>query len=504
MSDITGDKRRTFGGWIPDRRTTIGGLTVIGWMVTLVGIVLAMMSFAVGSWGAALITLAVTMLVVVFFGLRFGDPNVGTTLAQRIAARILAGNRIARGEARYRTGMFSNLPPGQVTALPGTLANMIEIDGTDGRGTPYTLLYHPVGRTLVAVFACAPDGTQLQEQEAIDQSVSWYGGWIASHSQDSAIVGATVVTDTALRSSEPLIAKIANGIDPNAPEIARAATLEGARRLPGRSTESTTWACVAWSVEGLASTLEEAHAEVAAKLPYHVDALRAAGGGAVVPATSSMLAAMVQVAYDPERSTEIATDDLLGLHNPIRVSQAGPEYFDDDYKRVVLHDGVASMTALGLVPPRVEITENTLDGLFGPADRFLRKRVAVMYRPVSPAKTMHLAEQMSKGSHMEATAKGRVSEHSRRKVGQAQHLERQVVEGAAMTRISIAVTVTFAQDARAYREALTKLKSLLESSSIAYRMCDWDAGPAFHTTLPLGVLPWLYEPLVEKAAGAIA
>ncbi|MGJ0389814.1 hypothetical protein OD997_11555 [Microbacterium sp. CGR1] len=40
----------------------------------------------------------------------------------------------------------------------------------------------------------------------------------------------------------------------------------------------------------LASSLREGHAEVVAKLPYHVDALRQAGGGAVVPATSGMLA----------------------------------------------------------------------------------------------------------------------------------------------------------------------------------------------------------------------
>lgn len=503
MSEMKPQLRVRFGGWMPDRRGALAGLTARGWGVLLVAVMLSVMSVAMGQWVLAVGTITVGAVVLVLFGLRFGDPSVGRSLAQMLLERWMGAARIRRGEDRYRTGLFSNLPADQLTALPGMLADMVEIDGTDGRGTPYTLLHHRSAGTLVAVFACSPDGTALQEQEKIDHNVAWYGAWIASLSMDPAIAGATVVPDSALRSSAPLVEQIVSGIDPNAPEIGRMATIEGAQALPRLYAESTSWACIAWDVESLASSLEEAQAEVAAKLPYHADALRQAGGGAVAPATSQMLAAAVRIAYSPARSTEISTDSLHGRPFPLRVTQAGPDYFDDGYERVALHDGVASMTALVLVPPRIEITENTLDGLFGPADKFLRKRVAVMYRPVSPAKTMGLVEDMSKASAVGATTKARVSAQDRRKVQQAADLEEQVVRGASMTRFAIAVTVTFEQDARAYREATTKLKTLLEQSSLAYRFCDWDAGPAFHTTLPLGVLPWLHETVAEEIAGVL-
>ncbi|WP_424937789.1 MULTISPECIES: SCO6880 family protein [Bacteria] len=503
-NEITGDSRVRFGNWMPIKRMTLGMLTVPGWGILGVGLIIMTLLFQTGEWGAGLLVLAGALLVDALFVVRWGDPLAARTIAQRVVERVGGSSRVARGEATYNTGLFTNLPAEKLTALPGALANLEEIDGTDGRGNPYTLLYHPTGKLLVAVFACAPDGNELQTQERIDTDVSWYGAWLASHSQDTAIAGATVVADTSLRSSAPLVEKITGDIDPGAPEIARAATAEAARRLPARYSESTSWAVIAWSVDSLAGSLDEAHAEVAAKLPYHVDALREAGGGAVVPATSQMLATAARISYDPERSAEIASDELRGHRNPMRVTEAGPEYFDDGHKRVVLHDGVASMTALVLVPPRVEITESTMNALFRPTHGFLRKRAAVLYRPVSPGKTMNLVEEMGKSQSMSSTAKARITERDKSDAGKQRMLEQQVVKGAMMTRFGIVVTVTFDADARSYREAEMKLKSLLEMSSLTYRLCDWDAGPAFHVSMPLGLLPWLHETMAERVAKGLS
>lgn len=160
------------------------------------------------------------------------------------------------------------------------------------------------------------------------------------------------------------------------------------------------------------------------------------------------------------------------------------------------------MTALILAPPRLHITEDSLKGLFSPSERFLRKRVATFYRPVAPARTVQLAEQMGNTASTMASAKARQTERDRRTMRHAQKLESEVVSGAAMTRFAMAATVTFEPESRAYREATLKLKSLLESSSLTYRFCDFDTAPAFHATLPLGMLPWLYETQVETLIGA--
>ena len=141
--------------------------------------------------------------------------------------------------------------------------------------------------------------------------------------------------------------------------------------------------------------------------------------------------------------------------------------------------------------------------LFRPSERFLRKRVAIFYRPVSPSRTVQLVERMDARANTAATAKARSTAVDRDRIKKAKKLEEEVVEGAAVTRFGMAVTVSFEADERSYRDAQLKLKSLLDSSSLSYRFCDYDAGPAFHSTLPLGVLPWLHETQVEAAMKGI-
>ncbi len=75
----------------------------------------------------------------------------------------------------------------------------------------------------------------------------------------------------------------------------------------------------------------------------------------------------------------------------------------------------------------------------------------------------------------------------------ADKTETELVEGASMTRFSIEVTVTFEPNQKAYREATQKIKTLLEGTNLAYRFVEVNGSAAFHSTLPLGVLPWLYQ-----------
>lgn len=505
MSDrIVTDERIRFGNWMPVRKATLGGLTIGGWGVLLGGLIMMVLFFIQGLWAGGLLTMGLVLLFELIFVLRFGGEATGQTLATRLSTAVSGARRVDRGEARFNSGLFSNLPADALTGLPGVLGRLDEIDGTDGRGVPYTLLHNPDVHTLTAVFACNPDGAQLQTQSKIDMDVALYGAWIASLSADSAIAGATAVVDSALRSSEPLVEKILSDLDPSAPAIARRATEEAAKALPQRYAELATWITVSWSVPSLAASLDDAVAEVASKLPYHADALRDAGGGSVITATSAVMADALRIAYSPERSTEIAGDTLRGHRNRLRVTGAGPDYFDDSNRRVCLHDGVASMTALILAPPRLHITETTLNGLYSPSARFLRKRVVTFYRPVAPGKTMQLVERMGTTASTTATAKARQTARDKTAMRHAAKLENEVVAGAAMTRFAMAVTVTFAPDARSYREATQKVKSLLESSSLTYRFCDWDSSPAFHSTLPMGILPWLYETQVETMMGAVS
>lgn len=486
-----------FGNWLSSAPATVGGLTVIGWILIVMSVMGMIFCVVFGRFLEGLMALVLGAVFVFLFVLRFGELDAGRSIAVRLRDRISHAARNARGESQYRTGLFSELPDGQLTALPGALADVDEIDGVDGKGHPYTLLHHKEPKLLAATFSCVPDGIDLLPRERRDANVSAFGGWIAGLSKDTAIAGATITIDSAYSSKAPLVEKLYSEIAPWAPEVAKTALVQAAAGLPNMYTHTSVHGTVVWGIKNLGESVDEAEAEIAAKLPHHRDKLYASGGGQVVTATSLDLAQCVQIAYNPHRATEFGSDELLGHENVMRLSEAGPEYFDDFQRRVVFHDGVASMTAMMTIPPRIHITETTFQELFGPAEKFLRKRVTVFYRPLSQGEAIRKAQALRKAAKVAATSKGMASGFDEQRVKLAEKTENDLVKGASMACFALMVTVTFEPNRRAYREALQKLKNLLEGTNLSYRFVDVGGSAAFHSTLPLGILPWKYRKLAD-------
>lgn len=489
--------RVKFGNWLSTAPATVGGLSLIGWLCVVISVMMMVFSFVLGNFGGGFLALLLGLLFTFIFIWRIGDMDAGRTIAARVLERMSHARRTAMGEAQYRTGIFSALPAGQLSALPGALANMEELDGLDGTGQPYTLLHHKSVKQIAATLTCVPDGIELLPQEMVDSQVATFGSWISELSTDTAIAGASITVDSAYSSKEPLVAKLHSEVAPWAPEVAKQAFTQATDLLPNRYTHTSVHGTVVWSVKNLHESVEEAEAEIAAKLPHHRTKLYGAGAGIPVTATSEDLAKVVQVAYNPHRAIEHGTDELLGHENPVRVVDAGPEYFDDFQKRVAFHDGVASMTAMMTIPPRIHITERTFKGLFAPQEKFLRKRVTVFYRPLSTGEAIKKAEQLRKAASVSATAKGMASSFDKQKIKLAEKTENDLVEGASMTAFTLMVTVTFEPNDRAYREATQKLKNLLDATNLGYRFVDVGVSAAFHSTLPLGILPWSYQGVVD-------
>ncbi|ALD14368.1 hypothetical protein GW571_14550 (plasmid) [Clavibacter capsici] len=497
-------ERVKFGNWLPTTKATVGGLTMVGgWGALLTSVLVLVISIGLDMWAFGLSALGLVLLWELLFVLRWGPFNSGRTIAARWADRLAHRSRRAAGSTVHRTGAFSSLPTDALFALPGPLAELEEIEGEDGEGAPFVLLHHRRSSsepTLTATIVCHPDGTTMLPQETVDAHVSALGGWIASLSKDSAMQGAVIVVDSALTSSAPLVEKIAAEVSPTAPELARKALLEGARRLPARCSSVEVFATLAWSQKELGDTLEDAAAEVAARLPEHRARLADAGAGRLAVTTSEELARSVRIAYRPDRELEIALDELAGRPFRLRVTDAGPDEFDDTARRVCRHDGVASVTVMMLAPPQAHITEDSMAALFLPQDKFLRKRVAVFYRPLTPGESLRRAAELRRSTGVAATARARASMFDTYKVQLADKTETDLVSGASMTRFAMEVTVTFEPTPRAQRDALQKLKGLLEGTGLAWRFVETDTAAAFHSTLPLGLLPWQYETSVQRLA----
>lgn len=275
-------ERIKFGNWLPTAPATLGGLTLPGWCVLLGGILAVVFSVAIGKPLAGLGVLALALLADLVFVVRFGRLP-GRTLAAMLGERIDQARRIDEGSTEYVTGMFTQLPDEALNAMPGPFAEMQELDGVDGLGARYTLLYHPTPGALAATFVCKSDGDALQPQTDIDMKVSKYGSWLASMSLDETIAGGVVVVvDSALSSSAPLVDRIDRSVAPTAPEVAQQALREAARQLPALDAHTDVYATVVWSTSRIGGDLEDAAAEVAARIPAHREALRERRCGAGV------------------------------------------------------------------------------------------------------------------------------------------------------------------------------------------------------------------------------
>lgn len=502
MSDASVGKRVRFGNWLPTTKPALGGLTLTGWLMLLGGVMAIPVFLAIGLWTAAIGAVLAGVIANVVFIIRWGDPAAGRTVAARVWDGVVNRKRKKAGTNRYRTGLFTELPDESLTALPGMLADLEEISGVDGEGAEYLLLHHRKGSqnpTLAATFTCHPDGTALLPQDRIDSQVSSFGGWIASLSRDTAIEGAVIVVDSALESTAPLIEKIDNEVSPHAPEAARRQLMEGARALSGTHSDVEVFTSVVWNVKELAEDIEEAVADVAAKLPGHRSQLAGAGAGSPAVATSSDLARAVRVAYRPDRTREFGSDELAGRPFRMKVTAAGPDEFNDDARRVCYHDGVASMTAMMTVPPQMHITEDFFNGLFQPNGKFLRKRTAVFYRPKKPGQALKVAKKLSSNARRNTTtATGDTNEMAKLQQELAHKTQLDLMTGASMTAFAIEVTVTFEPTKSARRTATTELKNILEGTGLGYRFVETDTAAAFHSTLPLGMLPWAYATAVQN------
>ena len=490
MSDQNPDK---FGNWLQPSSPGLFGLSLGALVVTGVGLMFAIIFMMAQSVGGMLVVLLLTALVVVFGFIRFG----GQTLIGRMGDARSHAARRAAGSTQYVTGMLSTLPPEYAERLPGVLLDMEPVSGTDGLDRPYSLLHHKAVGQLAAVFGCAPDGSAMQDQSVVNAQVANYGAWIASLSVEDGLTGAVVVVDSASASSAGMVQAIHDSTSPAAPAFAKEVLRAATATLPARTSAVNVYSTLVYDVAALGGTRDDlgpAVAEIAARMPAQTAALAAAGGGAVAPMVESELADVAALAYRPTRDQEMALDALAGMKPTRSLAKAGPGFFDDTDNRVVFHDGVASMSVMMTVPPNAQITARSFDRLLGPNAKFLRKRVAIFYRPVDPGTGAKTVDRQVKNAQWRMdTRRSRPTSFDRKAKAVAEKTENELAEGARLSMFSIMVTVTFEPTQKAYRDALNQVKQLMNTLLMEYRFVEHAGAAAFHLTLPYGVLPWKYS-----------
>jgi hypothetical protein len=480
-----------FWNWLKPSAPGLFGLSLGAVVVSGAGLILGMLFVIKGNAIGMLSALGATFIVVLLGFVRFG----GLTPLERLSDSISLARRRRSGEAFYVTGAMGTLPAEFAERLPGALLDVDAISGRDGLDREFALLHHRSVGQLAAVFGCSPDGAAMQDQSTVDAQVANFGGWLSEHSVEDGLAGATIVVDSASESSAAMIQTMRDTVAPDAPAFAKDVLSAAAGTLPARTATVNVYATLVYDVAELGGTrdLSTAVAEVAARMPYQSASLQAAGAGNAKPQTEAELSQAAQLAYQPTRDAELALDELAGHKVARPWSQAGPGFFDDSQGRVVFHDGVASMTLMMTIPPGAHITARSFERVFAPNAKFLRKRVALIYRPVDPGQGARTVDGMVKNAQWRMdTRRGRATSFDRAAKDVAEKTEEQLARGARLSAFALMVTVTFAPTEKAYRDALTQVKSLMNSVILSYRFVEHAGSAAFHTTLPFGVLPWAH------------
>lgn len=472
-----------------------GPTKIFGWLPAnvLIAAVISIV-FALFLSLLKLFLLALFLLLIVFSTLLVGFVPLGDsdrTIVQRILMRRQHRARVARGEASFVSAHLSNFSKEDQLSLPGFLHAIEPKEALDGQGNSVELLHHKAVNMATVTLGCSPVGGSSLPADRLVTQVSQYGNWLSQLSRENGLVGAMVVVDSLHTSAEPMANEMIQSIDPSAPEVSQQILRQTVGMLPAKTTRVTTYATLGWRLSALDTEVDGAFAEILAKLPHHITALTQAGSGQTYPLNHAEYGDLMYAAYNPARVAEI-DQELYDKVSAVRsFNGSGPTYMNGQHKRVVLHDGVASMTVLMSVPDQSKITPYTYQALFAPSQNFLRKRVAMFYRPIPSYKQRSRMDQTSRAAATEAGSKRRNTFFDTKKRAATKNAEAQMSSGATIQEYCVMVTVTFEPNRKAQRAAENELKTLMGGMRWSY--ADFVSEAAFHQTLPIGIFPWVYS-----------
>ena len=472
------------GGWFPVRA---GVILVVTALVVL--ICFQTKEFILGL----LIAVGVTLYVGVF-EVPFGAEDI--TLMTRARRRFTHLQRVDSGETLFLGSTFTAQNKG--LTLPGVLSTLKVRDEVDGLGNPVQLIHHTRADQLSVTIESAPAGISMNTQTKTTDLVTNYASWLSSLSGENGLRGAQVVIDSVFESSAPLAESILSNLKPDAPAVAQQIARESAGMLPERVATVRAYTVLGYKISELADDVDGAAAEVLSMIPRHLKALSAAGAGVSQVMADADYADMLYTADDPRRNAEVAQEIKDEIPAYRSFEGAGPAYFNSSHPRVVLHDGVASMTIMMTEPSKSKITDHSFEKLFAPNRNFLRKRVSLIYRPV-PASAQHSrVNNASRATTTEVSSKKRRTAFDKKKKAAAEAAMNQAAEGAVIQEWALMVTVTFEPTRAAQRTAENELKALM--GGMKWCFADFSADAAFHQTLPLGLFPWAYAPALSLLA----
>jgi hypothetical protein len=470
-------QQRAYGNW---RRGASAGLFGLGTMGTVAMFVVALLSVLMlaVSIVAGLITALLGALVLVPLAVRVN----GRTGLQVMAARIAWWRGRSRRQHLYQSGVAS--PVTLAHQLPGILARSEIYEVETGRSGRIGVVVVPQSRHYTVTLRCSPEGMDLVDQSAVDARVAHLAAWLSSLSREPGLVQAAVTVETTPDPGTLLAAEVGSTMTDDAPDLARQVLEEVVRTYPAGSATVETRVSLTYTVPPGRRALshEDMCREVAARLPNLHSGLSAAGAGGVNPMTPRSLAAAVRAAYDPA----VALDLARMPNAEVSWEQAGPVAAREswDFYR---HDSGVSRTWGMVEAPRGVTFSNTFSRLTDPDPSLLRKRVALIYRPYTPAESAKLVESDKRDARFNATKKSQATARDMADLSAAEQAAQEEASGAGVTRFTLLVTATVA-DVAHLDEATRIIDSRAAEARLTLRPMYGAQAATFAASLPAGIV----------------
>lgn len=485
MSAANGTESRiTYGNLSRVGRKGLFGASMPVFVAGIVAIVVSMILFLLVKWWIGLLAALLFAIAIAPMAIPVGN---GRSVYQLMGLRL--GQRRAKGKGR---NVLVNGPAGKVPdgkfRLPGIAQQSKVRDWQTGFGMPFALISIPSTNHYSVVLEVHPTGGALVDQRTIDGQVAHWGAWLAYLGTERSIVGASVTVETSIDSGLRLRKAVLTPVREDASEFGHAVAEEMAGGFGQRTPAITTRVAITFSgkVDGEKRSEEEVADEIANILPGLMDHLTSTGAGSHVrPCTSQDLTDYVRAAYDPHVAAQIEEQRGQG-GTGLTWDQAGPAFHDvelDHYR----HDRAVSMTWTLGGEPRGTFYDTSLSRLLSPDPKVARKRVTLLYRPISPSRTTAIADAKVRNASFVASSSKRRQAVSQSVMRSANQTAQEEAAGAGMVTFGMVVTATVLnpEDLRVARQTIGSQSA---QARLRLRLALGSQDSAFVAGLPLGVV----------------
>lgn len=475
-----------YGGWRKPRSAGIGKFSMLETLMIIAGLLLIVFLFKFA--GPLVGAVSLVGFAGLFFFLTVADKH-GKSRLSKMKAKSDHRKAVRSRRNLYRSGP-AGLSPGGTYQLPGLAARSTLYEFEDSFERPFAMLHMPTKDHASIVISVEPTGLALDDRENIDTYVANWGGWLAGLAKAGDVVAASVTVETAPDYGVRLRHEIDLNLHPDASERVREMMREIRDTFPQRTATTRAWVAVTFrtwrqGAERVRSP-QDMGIDLAARMGKFTEHLEVCGAGDARPVSAQELCEIVRTAYDPRIAEHIDAAHIKSETPELSWGDAGPVAHNAGWEWY-RHDSGLSKSWTMSQAPRGTVYSNVLENLLAPSPDVDRKRVTLLYRPVSVARAMDVAEADVNKASARATSTKTPSFRASAEFSNAIQSAREVAKDAALLNFGMIVTATILNPENALA-ASYEIEDLGSGAQILLRPAYGAQDSTFVAGLPLGIV----------------